>query len=636
MTASARDLRFTAITASGTIAATATTIGGGDATSTAGAVALNSTGATTVGQLRAGTDVTVTASALTFAGINAARNATLDIGTLTGTAITAGQDLTIRSVNSLSFGSIGAGRNVSLSASNGALTVTTDLDAGGTIALSADAILVRAAGALRVNSASADNGDIGITTDGLLRVDSALAIGDIALTSTASSLIVGTAVAGDAPVIPSALNAGGTSQGTPGPGAIALAAANDITLLATVDANTSLAATAGGLIDQRALAVGKTVAYRSADIALGQGASLGQSNFTTGVVLTNTGSAGAILGDLAGTTAGYRLDNAEFGRVHSGGDLSLVGGSSLSVGTLAASAASGTGGVANGQIGATGTLTLSTGGELGVSGAFALGNAGGNTLRLTSGGALFVDAGSGSVRLVEGSGHGGTLAVSAGSVLALTPAARTAIVGLDTRALDRRLALNDGVTAGRTLLEAGAITIASNGAILIQNTSPGISFDERRGFVADSLSLITRSTGSTTGGTTSTTGLADIVINGTVNGTTGLTALRAVQIDGAFSDFSTINGCRILTASCGNPVIDPIRDLIEEEVEVGSTLDRGDGLGEGALIVIDRIEPAGFESVIDEPVTGAGNDDFLVPEAGAGDEECTEDDRTKCDKPPGG
>ena len=40
--------------------------------------------------------------------------------------------------------------------------------------------------------------------------------------------------------------------------------------------------------------------------------------------------------------------------------------------------------------------------------------------------------------------------------------------------------MNDGVTANRTLLEAGAVTISSNGAILIQNTSSGVSFDERR------------------------------------------------------------------------------------------------------------------------------------------------------------
>lgn len=629
VTASAGDLGFTAITAAGPITASAATIGGGDATSTGGAVALRSTGATTVGRLRAGTDVSVTGSSLSFAAIDAARDVALDIGTLNGTAIAAGQDLTIRSASGLTFGTVGAVRNVSLSASNGSIVVTTDLNAGGSATLSADAIGVQAVGDLRVNRASADNGNIAIQTDGLLRVDTAAALGDIALTSTAGSLIVGGAIAGDAPNVGTALAADTpVMPGVVGAGAITLSAASDITLLATVDANTALAATAGRLIDQRGLAVGRTVAYRSADIALGQGASLGQSNFTTGIALTNiasgTGSTGAILGDVAGNAAGYRLDNAEFARIHSGGDLSLSGGSSLTVGTLSASAANGNGGVANGNIGANSALSLTTSGELGVTGALALANAGGNTLNLSSGGALFVDAGSGSVRLTEGSASGGTLSVAAASVMALTPAARAGLTGLDTRGLDQRLSMSDGVTANRTLIEAGAVTLSSNGAILIQNTSPGISFDERRGFVAGSLTL----------NTSGASGPVDIVINGTVAGTTGLTALRAVNIQGSFTDFSTINGCRILSASCGNPAIDPIRDLIEEEVEVGSTLDStADGFGQNALITIDRIEPAGFETVIDEPVTGAGNDDFLVPEAGAGDEACTADDRTKCDKP---
>ena len=32
-------------------------------------------------------------------------------------------------------------------------------------------------------------------------------------------------------------------------------------------------------------------------------------------------------------------------------------------------------------------------------------------------------------------------------------------------------------------------------------------------------------------------------------------------------------------------------------------------------------------------VTGSGNDDLLVPEAGTGDQQCEDDDKTKCDKP---
>ena len=627
--ANAASLQFAGIIAAGDAALTAGTVSGGDMTSTAGTIRVSATGAATFGQLRAATDAIAQATTLTFAGITAGRNVTLDVTTLGGTAIVAGQDLTIRSVNDLTFGTIAAGRDLSLNASSGAITVNTDIDAGGTVSLVGDAILVKAVGPLTVATVTADNGDISISTDGLLRVSNAISRGDVTLTSTANSLILGPIVAGRALAVPLALNPGGTSKGTPGPGAITLSAAQSITMQGTVDALTALAATAGTLIDQRSLAVGKTIAYRSADLTLGQTAALGQSNFTTSIALTNTGTSGALLGDVSATTQGYRLDNAEFGRIHSGGDVSLAAGSSLTVGTLSASAASGSGGAADGNIGATSTLALATSGDLAVGGALALGNAAGNTLRLSSG-SLTLDAGAGSVRLVEGSGHGGTLAISTGELSALTSIARTAIVGMDGNAINLRLAQNDGVTDGRTLLEAGTISIAASGRVLIQNTAIGQTFDARRGFVADSFSI------STSGSTQSTSGSPLIVINGTVAGQTGLTALRAVQVSGGFDQLSTVNGCRLLTATCGTPQFTPIQDVIEDEIGRGSNLDSGDAIGEGMLILIERFEPVGFEAVIDEPVTGSGNDDFLVPEAGTGDEQCEADEKTKCEKPPVG
>ena len=165
--------------------------------------------------------------------------------------------------------------------------------------------------------------------------------------------------------------------------------------------------------------------------------------------------------------------------------------------------------------------------------------------------------------------------------------------------------------------------------MLIQNTALGQTFDARRGFVADTFAIDTT-------GATGTTARPLIVINGTVAGQTGLTALRAVQVTGGFDILSTVNGCRLFTATCGTPQFDPLRDLLEEELGRGSNLDSGDAIGEGMLILIDRFEPLGFEAVIDEPVTGSGNDDFLVPEAGTGDQRCEADDKTKCDKPPAG
>ena len=103
------------------------------------------------------------------------------------------------------------------------------------------------------------------------------------------------------------------------------------------------------------------------------------------------------------------------------------------------------------------------------------------------------------MRLIEGSGHGGTLAIATGELSALTSAARTAIVGLDGNAINLRLAQNDGVSDGRTLLKAGSIAISASGQVLIQNTAHGQTFDARRGFVADTFAIDTSGTTGTTG-----------------------------------------------------------------------------------------------------------------------------------------
>ena len=89
-TANAGALQFAGITAAGDVVLTAATVAGGDVTSTAGAIRLTASGAATVGQVRAVTDAIARATTLTFAGITAGRDVTLDVTTLGGTTIAAG------------------------------------------------------------------------------------------------------------------------------------------------------------------------------------------------------------------------------------------------------------------------------------------------------------------------------------------------------------------------------------------------------------------------------------------------------------------------------------------------------------------------------------------------------------------
>ena len=124
-----------------------------------------------------------------------------------------------------------------------------------------------------------------------------------------------------------------------------------------------------------------------------------------------------------------------------------------------------------------------------------------------------------------------------------------------------------------------------------------------------------------------TQGQSRIVVNGVQIGpngqVTGLEALQLLTIRGAapvvgtYDRRSTVNGCFIASpTACTTVAIDfensfPVQDIIDEEVD-------DDGRGEGnnfpqALITMRDIDPMTGEPLLDDPVTGAGNDDLWTP-----------------------
>ncbi|CAH0497118.1 hypothetical protein [Novosphingobium sp. CECT 9465] len=574
-----------------------------------GEINIGTTGALTVAQLDATGSVGIDAGSLAFDTIKAGAGFATNNRSMTGNAITAKGDVSINTNDDLSLASI-SGADFDLS-SNGAINLAS-ITATGEVTAQADAVSLTSPGALRIRLIDATNGNVDVTAAGTINGDTINARGDIALRSTGADVSIRRLSAGYADVFSDAVRPqANVVPGVIGQGDIVIDALRDIQIDTTADAANAFVANAGGTIRLNGLATGKTMALSSADIAIASTGQLGESSHTDDIVLSNAGQSVTRLGDaIASQTSVYALGQAEFARIQSRGNLSIGGGSAMLVGDLAATAQSGT---TAGQIGQTGRLSLQSSGLVSFLGAVSLANAAGNTLSVDGSDGVFLDATTGSIRLTEGQARGGTLRISGSGIAMVTRDALEDISALtDTAAITERLSANDGVTADRTLIEAEVIDLQSDREVYVQNTAVGTGFAERRGFVAGSLSIDSRD-----GGT------LDIVINGTVDGATGIDAIDLIDLEEEFTPLSSVNGCVIANvASCGvEPVEEPpvfdqviVRDVIAEVLDDNpedTALQVADSFTRSTLIQINQIAPAGFEPLIDEPVTGTGNDDLL-------------------------
>jgi len=535
------------------------------------------TGTATLAALNAAGNIAIDADALTFSTIRGGGGFASTTRVLTGDAIDAVGGIRIITQADLTLASLaGAGIDIT---SNSAVNLPA-LSASGEVTISAATVDVTSAGALQVGTISASGGNIALRSSAAgLRVRRLMATGDIVLD-----------------------------------------AVRDIQIDTSADAANALVANAGGVVRVNGLATGRTVAVSSSDIAIAATAQLGSTSRTEAITLDNIGQGATLLGDaIASQSSGFALSQAEFARIQSRGNLTIGGGTAMLVGDLAVIAQSGT---TPGQIGETGWLALNSQGLMSFVGGLSVSNAGGNTLAINGQQGIFVDAASGSIRLSDGQTRAGTLQISGTGIAMVTRSALDDLAGVtDTALITERLGQNDAVTADRTLIEADAIALQSDRDVFIQNTASGTGFADRRGLVANSLAI-----GSRDGG------ILDIVINGIVNGATGGDAIDEISFDEDFSALSSVNGCVINNASaCGvvapveQPVFEPVavRDVIVEvlgeDIE-DTALQVTDSFSRTTLIQLNQLAPAGFEPLIDEPVTGTGNDDLL------GDDDDDEDE----------
>ncbi len=469
-----------------------------------------------------------------------------------------------------------SGNDISLQASNGLVDVTNNVDVTNLIFASGTAVSLVSQQDMRVE-ASATNGAISLSAAGNMVIQGAQATGDITVS-----------------------------------------AIDDVLINSLVNAANGLQITAGGLIDIQAETTGSTIRTVSADMNIGSAGNLGRTDLTSDIRIFTDGTTRLVLGGANDPLGVFYLGNDEFSRIHSGGDLTITaaptafGGYDMVVQDLDILVADNVSGRQSGNIGLSNNFNLVSGQSISVVGVvdFSNGNAS-SGLNFTTGQDLFIDAASGVIQMTDANGNfsgSGTLSVTAPNIYAMTNQALDDVAGLSAADIDSRLANNDGIDLPDGLIRADNVQMNVTNNLLIQNTASGTDFADRRGFNVGSLSISGPSTGN-----------ANIVINGIVGGAAGLETIPATDVSIGFDPASTINGCVIVNpASCAptptpEPVVPeldhPVQDVIEEEVtpEKYAT----DPFATN-LIMIKENEESSDDPLIDEPVTGAGNDDLWV------------------------
>lgn len=562
-----------------------------------------------------------------------------------GTSLAAGTSIVIATAGDAQFTSASAGSDIDLVTGGDALADS--LDAGDAIAVEADGLAQF--GSVSTGTASGStitiSGHDGVVLNELTGFDASLiSVAGPVSVDTEIDLAGSLAAEGNSVllrstkdlVVSSIANDGGidistlgnlTAAGAGATADILLSSPGDIVISDNVVAGGNLSVDAGNLVDVQALASGVSIDVFSSDIVIGSDGAFGESDRTQAINFNSRASSATLGG--AGGASDYQLDNDEFSRVFSGDRVSLISGDSDSgllpvtineLSVIAGAASDAT----DGNIGQGGGLFV-IGSSIDVIGEAIVSNAGLEAeLGLFASGDVFLDAETGLLEVQAGTGdYTGSILIEAENFYAMTGAALADIQGLSIEDIDARLADSDGLDIPEGVIRAGTLditTIASD--VFIQNTVPGTAFDDRRGFTVDQL-LISDPSSS----------VQPIVINGVISGNTGIDAIPLADISSDFDSGSTLNGCLIADpSSCIVIPIDigtgdnPLRDLIDEEIED----DPVDTATIDTELVQLREDPLRRDDpLIDEPVTGAGNEDLWDFDSGE-DEECESDENGVC------
>ena len=565
----------------------------------------------------AGPIAITSATALPTALVNSDIALTSTAGSINGGTLASRSAVALNAATELTVGTATAGRNVVLNGQSitaTTLTAATDIDATAT-------------GAMTIGTARATGGNVSLTAAGALSAMNVSATGNTRLTSA---------------------NGGNITTGTlsSGTGDIVIASDGSATMTGDSSAGRNLNITARNLISVSGVANGTAIDLRSADIAVNTTSGrIGEQGRTTVAQLTNTGTGVTTIGG-AGVTTGYSLSNAEAQRIFAG-DIIITAARTASppTGTQAAqtlnaaapdvvldaltlTGATGQTGATAGNIGATGRLRIETPGKLRTIGAVAISNlASANRFQVNAAQSIEVDAATGSVSLSGAAGTlGGTLELTAPSVIAASLTAIGAVAAaVDGRAVNDRLAINDNAISDTGAFSANAIIVNVSNGFFVQNSGikelSAFSFGDRRGVTVGSGGLTINAASPTT----------RIFVSGRqlqANGSfiTGVNFLRGQTINGTqiqlstfpptpFDAASTVNGCAIVNSAACLVNIDGgslARDVTNQSDDETTSNAAGSGSTDFVRFEFKSLDASTFAPVIDDPVTGVGNDDLYA------------------------
>lgn len=564
-----------------------------DTLNAGGNVTIAVTGVVTGGVVRAGGNV----------GITAGSTANLvEVAATTG-------NISVSAVDGMQIDEMRSGGTTGLASTNGDIVVNL-LDSGGTVTASGRAVRIVGQNNLTFANLAATAGDATVRTGGNLAVTAANVAG-LADLRAGNDLTVDQLTAAN----------------------VNLEADRDMTLN-NVAATASLSAGATGTATVNGTVTGSQLTILSGDINIAATGRIGQLGTTNSVLVANISNQNPTFIGGTGTRNGWHLDASEITRIF-GGDITVRGerldvSQGASVGSSRSPDVFVEGFTINAaqQLGPNGTFLITTPGKMRVRGDVRFNAMTDNqSVSLFGRDSVEVILGSGSIHLSGQSPDqlAGNLTIEADDiVIATTQAIADISVMTSTAAIDARLAQNDGITSDIGALAANRITLSHNldDSVYIQNSGTGTAFADRRGITFGQGGLFINGPGNQD----------SLVINAVHRGAggglvTGLDVIPLVNINAptgsntvvqtGFNAQSTINGCLIgNVASCTAPVRPsedssfPVQDVIDDPAED----EDGDGQSLPVpLITMRDLDPLSGEPLLDDPVTGAGNDDLWTP-----------------------
>lgn len=632
------------VTMAGSLASNNISIRARDAVAFAGPINVAATNNLLVSVLNGPIDLT---GAISLSGGNAL-NLYAGAGAITGpnTALTSNSNIGLFANGGITLGSIDINGVLNTIASDGSMTTAGSLVTPGSVTVTGQ-LAVRG-GAANINSGGAIGTGSILTTAGsdvLLTSIGAQSLGTVnsgrdlivsAASLTATSI---TALRNVNAVVSGSATLGNTS-GT----LINLRTGQDVTFNGAATATTAIDISADGQAAFNGTASAPSITVRSGNILIGAAGRLGTIGTTQDIILMNSAGGQMTIGG-SGLIAGYSLTDAEIARIFGDNidiswtsNLASTGAAALPpaggfaqpsvvVGTLTLSSRASN---AAGNLSANGKLVIRTPGTMQVVGAVALNGAGnGNSVQLNAGLSLQIIAGQGSIAIRDGaSALAGTLSLNSANIIAASTSAIADISGQSNPALiSTRLGLNDGFVSDAGILSASTVSLNSGNNIYIQNTGRSFLFRDRRGITANAINVSLAGPN----GLPNPNGL--IIINGQITTATGfatgLSAISLLSINGTpsqtaagFDTMSTMNGCQI-TAIAACRQRENLISITEDDITQPVNPDQSaSNQFPTALIEVKEFETFGYPPLIDEPVTGSGNDDLWPAICKIDDDRC--------------